>query len=86
MDIKQPTHQLAHCTVDVVNDLRRAAAALHVMCYPVKAEEVRFILAKCRAARRSLAAFMDSLEFNSDPETEEVQVRVDEDDEDDSPV
>lgn len=75
--IEQPTPQLARCTVEVVDDLRRAAAALHVMYYPVKPEEVHFILAKCRAARSSLAAFMEALEFNADPETER---------DDDSPV
>ena len=84
MDIKQPTPQLARW-VEVVDDLRRAAAALHVVYYPVKPEEVHFILAKCRAARSSLAAFMEALGFNADPETEEVQARA-EDDDDDSPV
>lgn len=67
-DIAEATPALTRSVREVTGDLRRASAALHVMYYPVKAEETYYILAKCRAARASLEAFEASLLFAADPE------------------
>lgn len=77
--VEQPTPQLDRSTGYVLQGLRRASAALHAMCYPIKPEDVHFILAECQYARSSLSLFMTALEFNADPEAQQ-------EDEDDSPV
>lgn len=66
--IAEETPALQRVKRETVDDVRCVAAGMHVLRYPVRPDEVNYLILKAERAKRSLDAFIASLLVHSDPE------------------